>query len=136
MISNVVWATPMPKKRRCTVNEKVDVFIKIVKMTDRNGTRTREFLAIRFFKDKFAQIFKDASYLRFGVFGNYIILDKGGVDNGFTAYKTTANPEIRIPVDTILGMNRDPSEMEGSYLIKYDYQANQAYIDLTRKATT
>lgn len=124
--SNAVWAASNRASRKSTVSEKVDVCI--THTTGRASKSTREYMVVRFYSKKYAELFKDAECLSVGFLGNYMLIKAG---DDYTVYTTTANPEIRIPIEAIKACGRDAATMYGGYLIKVDEVADIAYIDLS-----
>lgn len=124
--SNAVWAASNRTGRKGTVSEKVDVCI--THNTGRSSKGTREYMVIRFYSKKYAELFKDIECLSVGFLGNYLLIKSG---DDYTVYNTSTNPEIRIPVEAIKACGRDVATMYGGYLIKVDKVADIAYIDLS-----
>lgn len=122
--SNAVWASSNKLNRKATVSEKVDVCI--THTTSGNGKK--EYMVVRFYAKKFAEVFGNAEFLSIGFLGNYCLLKEG---DDYRIYNCSTNPELRVPMDIIEKCGRDASKMYGCYLIKVDESADIAYIDLS-----
>lgn len=130
MVTNVQWVhSTQTRKGRQTVSETADVYIYIT--ANGKDANKKEYMGVRFFGEKFAEVFGDADRLDIGFFGHLMAIAHRNGE--FTVYKSVKNPEIRVKVDDILAMDRDPSELCGRYLLHYDKVAKEAYIDLSRR---
>ena len=121
--SNAVWATAQRNTRgRNTVSDKVDVYIG----RSTNNVHKNEYMVVRFYKKKFAEVFGEITSLSVGFIGNYLLLKAG---NDYKLYNTENNPEIRILVDEVKKCGRDADKMLGGYLLKKDDAAGLCFVD-------
>lgn len=122
--NDAVWATPPNGGRRNTVSDKVDVYI--TQTSNSGHYAEKQYMVIRLYSKKFAEVFKDADRLSIGFLGDYVLLKAG---DGYKVYNKDGNPEIRIILDEVTNCGRDAKKLFGGYLLKVDNAAGIAYVD-------
>lgn len=125
--SNAVWASASAQRGRgnVTVSEKVDVCIS---HNHGSAKSKKEYLVVRIYAKKYAEVFGETERLSIGWLGNYLLIKAG---DDYKLYNSVSNPEVRIPYDIVKACGRTPEKMFGGYLLKVDDAAGLAYVDLS-----
>lgn len=123
-VNSAVWMTSNSRvgRGKQTVSEKVDVYIG----HNSNKACKTEYMSVRFYGKKYAEVFGKEDMLSVGFIGNYLLVKPG---DGYKVYNLDTNPEIRVPITEVQKCGRNAEKLMGGYLLKWDDIAKIAYID-------